>query len=289
MIDVKRCPDPESLLVLLYDDEGTADERAVLHTHVDRCPRCAEALTALDGTRGMLGAWHAPRLPLGFALVRQEPASPYRSMLWRGGLAAAAVLVLASAVSLAQLDISYGTDGLRIRTGVSRDEIRSAQAGVVPASAVDASAAPQAAEATPVSMTSASPAQAWVSAASAGEPPWRQDMDLLATQIRTDVSRLLAESRQAQDAVPMRAALAAAPAPAGRTMTDAQLLQRIQELIDQSEIRQQSNLALRVTELGRQFELQRQGDIVQVEQAFRKIEQQRNDLLRRVAAQQPRP
>ena len=72
-------------------------------------------------------------------------------------------------------------------------------------------------------------------------------------------------------------------------MTDAQLLARVQELLDQSEIRQQSNLALRVTELGRQFELQRQGDIVQVEQAFQRLEQQRNDLLRRVAAQQPRP
>ncbi len=72
-------------------------------------------------------------------------------------------------------------------------------------------------------------------------------------------------------------------------MTDAELLARVQELIDKSEIRQQSNLALRVTELGRQFELQRQGDIVQVEQALQRLEQQRSDLLRRVVAQQPRP
>jgi hypothetical protein len=54
-------------------------------------------------------------------------------------------------------------------------------------------------------------------------------------------------------------------------------------------VRQQQNLALRVTELGRQFELQRQADIVQVEQTLTRIEQQRNELLRRVSATQPRP
>jgi hypothetical protein len=60
-------------------------------------------------------------------------------------------------------------------------------------------------------------------------------------------------------------------------------------MLDQSEVRQQQNLALRVTELGRQFELQRQNDIVQVEQAFQRLEQQRNELLRRVTSTQPRP
>ena len=72
-------------------------------------------------------------------------------------------------------------------------------------------------------------------------------------------------------------------------MSDAELLKRVQDLLDQSEIRQQANLALRVTELGRQFELARQSDIVQVEQTLQRIEQQRGDLLRRVAATQPRP
>ena len=88
----------------------------------------------------------------------------------------------------------------------------------------------------------------------------------------------------------MRAAMpAASVAGPDRTMTDAELLKRVQDLLDQSEIRQQANLALRVTELGRQFELARQSDIVQVEQTLQRIEQQRGDLLRRVGATQPRP
>jgi hypothetical protein len=280
MTDATRCPDPDALLVLLYDDEGTPDERALLQGHVDRCTQCADLLTSLDSARGVLGAWHAPRLPLGFALVRRD-RSPVRTLLWRGGLAAAAVLLIATAASLAQLEISYDAQGFRIRTGATR----AVETSAVAASRPMASRATDSQSQTAPSAT----AQGWVGLASTGEPPWRQDMDLLATQIRSDMSRLLDESRRGQAATPIRAALATTPVGPARTMTDAELLKRVQDLLDQSEIRQQSNLALRVTELGRQFELQRQGDIVQVEQAFQRLEQQRNDLLRRVAAQQPRP
>lgn len=265
-MDVTRCPDPESLLSLLYDDEGSPEERHALQAHVERCGPCADVLTSLDAARGVLGAWHAPRLPLGFALVRSNP-SPYKSLLWRGGLAAAAVLVLAAGASLARLDVSYTADGFHVRTGHWSPPVASATGSL------------------PDDRGSAN----WVGLASAGEPPWRQDLDMLATQLRTDMGRLIQESRAAQGPSAMR--VAALPPPAGpvKTMSDAEVLKRVQDMLDQSEIRQQANLALRVTELGRQFELQRQGDIVQVEQAFQRLEQQRNDLLRRVAAQQPRP
>ena len=279
MTDVTPCPDPDALLVLLYDDEGAPDERARLQAHVNRCPQCADVLTSLDTARGALGAWHAPRLPLGFALVRAE-RSPWRTTLWSGGLAAAAVLVLGAAASLARFDITYNEQGLRIRTGVERApdrrplrvlrRARSRRPGPQPR--------PRPREG------------AWVSTAAAGEPPWRADFDLLATQIRTDVARMVQENRQPQGPVVMRAAMQP-PARRPRTaaMSDAELLKRVQDLLDQSEIRQQANLALRVTELGRQFELARQSDIVQVEQTLQRIEQQRGDLLRRVAATQPRP
>jgi len=278
MTDVTPCPDPDALLVLLYDDEGAPDERALLQAHVNRCPQCADVLTSLETARGALGAWHAPRLPLGFALVRAE-RSPWRTTAWRGGLAAAAVLVLGAAVSLARFDITYNEQGLRIRTGV---EPGSAQVNAAVSTADAAKPVRAASPATPTEGT-------WVNTAAAGEPAWRADFDLLATQIRSDVARMVHESRQEQGPVAVRAAMLPPSAPQGRTMTDAELLKRVQDLLDQSEIRQQSNLALRVTELGRQFELARQSDIVQVEQTLQRIEQQRGDLLRRVAATQPRP
>jgi len=278
MTDVTPCPDPDALLVLLYDDEGAPDERACLQAHVDRCPQCADVLISLDTARGALGAWHAPRLPLGFALVRTE-RSAWRTAVWSGGLAAAAVLVLAAAVSLARFDITYNEQGLRVRTGVERapDVVAASAAGTVKTAGAQLPA-------------SAPAAGAWVSTASAGEPPWRADFDLLATQIRADVARQVQENRQPQGPVVMRAAMQPPASPAqDRSQGDAELLKRVQELLDQSEIRQQANLALRVTELGRQFELARQSDIVQVEQTLQRIEQQRGDLLRRVGATQPRP
>ena len=278
MTDVTPCPDPDALLVLLYDDEGAPNERACLQAHVDRCPQCADVLTSLDTVRGALGAWHAPRLPLGFALVRTE-RSAWRSAIWSGSLAAAAVLVLAAAASLARFEITYNEQGLRVRTGVER----------VP-DVVAASAAATVKTARTMPPASAPAAGTWVSTAAAGEPPWRADFDLLATQIRSDVARLVQENRQPQGPVVMRAAMQPPPSPApDRSQSDAELLKRVQELLDQSEIRQQANLALRVTELGRQFELARQSDIVQVEQTLQRIEQQRGDLLRRVGATQPRP
>jgi hypothetical protein len=277
MTDVTPCPDPDALLVLLYDDEGAPDERASLQAHVNRCQQCADVLTSLDTARGALGAWHAPRLPLGFAFVRAEQ-SPWRTTFRKGALAAAAVLVLGAAASLARFDIVYNDQGLRIRTGVQRTG--ASVDAAVPAAQVPASV--RTAAATPVEGT-------WLNKASAGEPPWRADFDLLATQIRADVARMVQETRHEQGPTAMRTVMQVPSPTPGRTMTDAELLKRVQDLLDQSEIRQQSNLALRVTELGRQFELARQSDIVQVEQTLQRIEQQRGDLLRRVGATQPRP
>jgi hypothetical protein len=205
---------------------------------------------------------------------------------WTGGLAAAAVLVLAAAASLARLDITYNQQGLRITTGGG--------ASAAPLAATAAPATPPVASPVPVPARPASggapPASAWLNAAANGEPPWRADLDLLATQIRADMTRLVQDARSSTQSLALRAA--AEPPPAGPVrpeLAQAELLKRFQDMLDQSEVRQQQNLALRVTELGRQFELQRQNDIVQVEQAFQRLEQQRNELLRRVTSTQPRP
>ncbi len=282
MTDVMRCPEPDALLVLLYDDEGVPAERAALQAHVDGCLDCAGILSSLDEARGALGAWHAPRLPLGFALVRQQ-RSAMRTVMWSSGLAAAAVLVLAAAASLAQVDLRYDEEGLRIRTGGDRVATLSARERAASLSVVGAIPESSAA------LTQAAAEGTWVSKASAGEPPWRADLDLLATQLRGDLVRIVQDAQQPASPVTVRVAAPISAAGPVRSMSDAELLKRVQDLLDQSEIRQQSNLALRVTELGRQFELARQSDIVQVEQTLQRIEQQRGDLLRRVVATQPRP
>ena len=81
-------------------------------------------------------------------------------------------------------------------------------------------------------------------------------------------------------------------------MSDQELTRRMQQLIDDSEARQQRNLALRVTELSRDFNVQREADLVQIQQGFGRIEgrteveaaraREMMNYIVRVSQQQPR-
>lgn len=282
MIDETRCPTPDTLITLLYDDEGDPGERAVLRAHVDACRTCADALALLDRTRDTLGAWPPSRLPLGFAIVSGQPPPLWRRIAPWSGMAAAALLTLAGAAGLAQLDIRYDERGFALRTGWSRT-------GDAPASPTTAAAVVPAAATEPRdAATTGDPRTAWVARAAEGEPPWRADFDLLATQLRSEFDARTQDTEdQARDAA-LRV-LASATAPAAGFDED-RLMRRIAERIDQSEVRQQQNLALRIAELGREFQLRRQADLVQFERGLARIENQRQDLLRRVAVTQaPQP
>jgi hypothetical protein len=69
------------------------------------------------------------------------------------------------------------------------------------------------------------------------------------------------------------------PARTGAPLNDTALVRRIQQLIEESEVRQQQNLQLRIGEVTRDFELQRRADLVQIEQGFGKIDNQRQQML----------
>lgn len=276
MTDVIQCPEPDALITLLYEDEGDPLERAALHAHLEACARCAEVLQALEGTRGTLDAWPAPRLPAGFAIIDRRPPLWQRVAPW-AGLAAAAVLTLAGAAGLAGLDIRYDDTGLTVRTGWGRQS--------VPSTAPSSTASPTAS----VSQAAAesAPFASWVSRASEGQPPWRADFDLLATQLRAEFEATTRAAEQRVADAGARPVTIAAQAPA---FDEERLMQRILDRIDQSEVRQQQNLALRIAELGREFQLRRQADLVQFERGLARIEHQRQDLIRRVAVSQaPQP
>lgn len=276
MNDLNRCPEPDALVTLIYDDEGDPAERAALQAHLHDCRECADAYASLAAAHGTLESWAVPRLPLGFAIVSRQTPLWQRIAPW-AGLAAAALLTLAGAAGLARLDIRYDAQGLRVRTGWA-----SASPVSNPAPLSSAVATPAAAV-----QPDHDPRTAWVARASAGDPPWRADFELLATQLRAEFdsrshaveARLLeAATRQPASAAPVVA------------FDEDRLMQRIAERIDQGEVRQQQNLALRIAELGREFQLRRQADLVQFERGLARIENQRQDLIRRVAVTQaPQP
>lgn len=77
--------------------------------------------------------------------------------------------------------------------------------------------------------------------------------------------RLRAEMRQLQTA-------STSTAPASPAAGDTQMLARVRALIQESEERQQRELALRTTEIVRDFDAQRRGDLVKIERTFGQME-----------------
>ena len=112
--------DKELLLGYLYD-ELPASDRQAFDRHLASCADCREEVSGLRGTRTHLTSWAPPEPDLGFEIVRARPA-PARwwrtSPAW--GLAAAAVLTLAAAAAIANIDIRIGGDGVVVQTGWNR-------------------------------------------------------------------------------------------------------------------------------------------------------------------------
>jgi hypothetical protein len=101
------------------------------------------------------------------------------------------------------------------------------------------------------------PAQnAAASPATPASAPWRTDLTALERQLRTELQAMSSAAR----AVP-----AAAPA---NTMSDAELQRRVRAIIDESERRQERELALRVAEVVKDVNAQRQADLVKIDRSL---------------------
>lgn len=261
MSTFRTCPGGDALVSLLYDDfePGAVPSCDDLETHVRACATCLAEFEALGGVRTQLAAWTAPDVALGFEVVRAGAREP---LGWRQSFAAwaarnralpaaaAAVLVLGGAAALARLDVRYDQSGLTVRTGWGH-------------------AAPAAGP------------------ASGDAEALRQEL----ASLRGEVTRLGAS--QAATVMAASAPLAGDPsAPvatpvstgpvADGTLTAAQnaaLLRSFRKALDESELRQQQNLQLRISEVTRDFDLQRRQDLVQVEQGFGRFETQRQQML----------
>jgi hypothetical protein len=106
--------------------------------------------------------------------------------------------------------------------------------------------------------------------ATAANAPWRAELMALERQLRMEMAAAR-QSGSGGDRVSATNAMAGDPS----SPAEAALLRKVMQLIDQSEVRQQQNLALRTTELSREFDLQRRTDLVRVEQGFGRLSEQR--------------
>jgi len=227
------CGNVDSLVSYLYD-EITPAERREVESHLARCSACAEEIAGLKATRGVLATWAPPEVELGFRIVQDPPArvvpiAASRRWAWRSApiwlQAAAAVVLLASAAAITNLQVRYDDRGVTVTTGWNH-----------PAAAV--------AQATPVPAQRASAATFTTDSA-----PWRHDLAALEQQLRHDI----ATSR---------------PAPAaasGSSLSQSEMLQEVKLLLQQSEERQQRELALHLAQVVRDVDSQRRADLVRIE------------------------
>lgn len=228
--------DKETLVGYIYD-ELEQTERETFERHLAGCDACREEVAGLRATRAHLARWSPPEpdfaLPR-FRVDRDEGVAP-RSLLrlspaW--GLAAAAVLLLAVASAIANLEIRYGAEGLVVRTGWSRPE----------------AAAPVA----QVSRDEAMPAAAVVSSA--------------------QVQQLEQRVRDLETRPPQNAPTAQAVSASSSRLSDEELMRQVRGIVNQSESRQQRELALRLAQVVRDFDVQRQSDLVRVQQGLQQMQ-----------------
>ncbi len=223
----------ERLLAYLYD-ELDASSREAFETHLDACDRCRDELAGFRAVRTQLAAWTPPVFTREPSLAGQSPVVNSRQPWWQ------AVPVWAQvAAALLVLGVSAGIANLNVhydRSGLTVRTGWSAPASAAPANAREASAPAAAASAT----------------AASAAAPWRPDLTALEHQLRTE----------------FRASTVAQPAPAN----DAEVLRRVRTMIDESERKQQRDLALRVAEVMRDVDVQRRADLTRISQSLGQIQ-----------------
>lgn len=238
--------DKERLVSYLYEDLPDG-ERAVFERHLRDCDSCRTELSGLRGVRADLISWSPPQPDFGFRVVREPKVLPMRPS-WRAwwtpaaGLAAAAVLVLAAAASIARVEISSGPQGITLRTGWSAS---------APAMALGVGETPSA------SLTA------------------RGDMLLPASTASVDAAfvesidrRLRALESASRDGGLVRNASLSARG----QESDAEIIRRVRDMLAASETKQQGQLALRIAQVIRDFEAQRVADLSRIQQGMRGIE-----------------
>jgi anti-sigma factor RsiW len=248
-----QCGDNEALVGYVYG-ECEADERRVIDAHLVVCAKCAKEVEALGATRQQLTAWTPPDARLDFQIVSarapepKPPARVLRPAVWLArplpvwAQMAAAVIIFGVGLSLGVLRGGIAPDGSPVATGPAATTA-AAETRVAPA--------PAPSERQRVE--------------GAAEPRVASVSDLAALE-----QRLRAEMVQLRAAEPARAA--APTRVATSSVSEADIMARVRALIDESEQRQQRELALRTTQLARDFESQRRLDLQNVRSIVGQVE-----------------
>jgi hypothetical protein len=230
----------QALVAFLYDDGGDWRERGVFEGHLTTCALCREELATLSGVRAQLARWAPPEPAFSVtngnvSSAMRNPQSPWWREIPAWAQVAAALLFLGVSAGIANLDVRYAANGLSVRTGWTRPPSRDPRVAGPPATDVTVAPNDGALSSTP-------------------SAPWRADLAALERQLNGELRAMKASTMPAT--------------PARASTPDAEVLRRVHALLDESEKRQQRELALRVAEVMRDVTAQRQADLVKIDRTL---------------------
>ena len=228
------CDDKATLVAYLYD-EIDADDRQRVDEHLRQCAACAAEVGALAGVRTGLTQWAPPNAELGFTIVRAgaEPAAASQPAAAMPGPPPRWNTVPVWAQAVAAIFV------LAVSAAVANVQVKSGPDGLAISTGWM----------TPAASAMATPA----AALAATDQPWQPALTALEQQLREEI-------RATRETGTVRAA--------SRSEGDEATLRRVRELLAASESRQNRELALRVTQLTRDMNIQRRADLLRVEQAI---------------------
>ena len=226
------CDSKELLVSFLYDELDPAAKRA-FDIHLATCAECRDELAELRITRGQIASWAPPEPDFGFRIVRGAAAPPSAP---RFRLTPAWGLAAA-----ALLVVAAGAAIANLDVRYGRDGL------VVRTGWQHASDAPVSAD----------------RAGAAGLTPvdWK-------TQADTFDRRL----HDLEQAISARSRTSAVQNASVSDMSDAEVLQRVREMLGQSEARQQRALAVRTAEITREVDAQRKLDLAAIDQGMARLQ-----------------
>jgi hypothetical protein len=224
--------DRKEQLIGFLYGELDPSEARVFEQHLFTCAECRVELEDLRATRGQIAAWTPPEPHLDFQIVRGPV--PARPAPPRFRVAPAWGLAAAASLVMA---IGAAIANLDVRVGRDGLVVRT---GWNRTAAIDTPAGADTGEVRTVDWTQQA-----------------QQLDQRLREIEQALARNRAESVQR----------AGAPA-----MTDEELLQRVRDMLGQSETRQQRVLAARLAQITHDFDAQRRIDIAAVDQGMARLQ-----------------
>ena len=225
--------DNDAFVAYLYG-ECEPEERETVEAHLATCSHCAAEAESFGAVRGTLAAWDVPRSSSGMRVVSERDVlrGPWWSFALRPAWGLAAAAGLVFGIGLA-----LGGVEMRVVDGGFIVQV----GYPLPSDDGESSAA----------VAAAAPGLAISAGPSGDGESWRMELAQLESELRRDL---------APD-------VAAAPA-ADREV----LLEQVRGLISQSELRQQQERALWLTEFAQELDMQRRADRQQFQQELGALE-----------------